>query len=70
MKLGLVTVVLGALLAPQEDEKKEKPALSFLEKQPPEIKISKDRWFNSEEAVTLEGLKGKVVWLEFIGSIT
>jgi hypothetical protein len=42
---------------------------SFQGKTPPEIKIRAEDWFNAEKPVTLESLRGKVVWLEFIGNI-
>ncbi|MBI5368636.1 MAG: hypothetical protein HZA54_16490 [Planctomycetes bacterium] len=34
-------------------------------KEPPEIAIPAASWFNAQDAPTLKGLKGRVVWLEF-----
>lgn len=38
---------------------------SYLGKAPPELVSEKGHWLNSGEALTLEKLKGKPVWLEF-----
>ena len=40
-------------------------ANSYLGKTPPELVSQKDQWLNPPEAITLEKLRGKVVWLEF-----
>jgi thiol-disulfide isomerase/thioredoxin len=40
-------------------------ANSYLGKTPPELVSRKDQWLNAPEAITLEKLRGKVVWLEF-----
>ena len=38
---------------------------SYKGKEPPELAIPKEHWFNAKEAVKLSALKGRVVWLEF-----
>jgi len=38
---------------------------SFLGKAPPELASEKGNWINSTDKLTFEGLKGKVVWIEF-----
>jgi hypothetical protein len=38
---------------------------SYKGKAPPELASEQDHWINSAEAIKLEKLKGKVVWLEF-----
>lgn len=39
---------------------------SYKGKAPPELVSDKENWFNGgDAAITLEKLKGKVVWLEF-----
>ena len=52
-----------------QEEPEEKSWKSFLGSAPPEISIPKEKWINVDEPVTIEKLKGKVVWLEFIGSV-
>jgi cytochrome c biogenesis protein CcmG/thiol:disulfide interchange protein DsbE len=41
-----------------------KPYQSFLNQSPPELAPS-GQWLNSQEPLTLQALRGKVVWLEF-----
>ena len=57
----LFGVVLAGLLLPQE----QNLGNSYLGKAPPELVSEKSRWLNSDEALTFEKLRGKVVWLEF-----
>ena len=38
---------------------------SYLGKTPPELVSEKGQWLNSDDALTFEKLRGKVVWLEF-----
>lgn len=38
---------------------------SYLGKQPPELVSSEYHWLGWQERVTLEQLKGKVIWLQF-----
>jgi hypothetical protein len=38
---------------------------SYLGKQPPELVSTQAHWLGWHERVTLEKLKGKVVWLQF-----
>ena len=38
---------------------------SYLGKAPPELVSEKSQWLNSDDALTFEKLRGKVVWLEF-----
>jgi thiol-disulfide isomerase/thioredoxin len=38
---------------------------SYLGKAPPEIKSTKDQWFNAPDGLEIGKLKGKVVWVEF-----
>ena len=40
-------------------------ANSYLGKAPPELVSKPEQWFNPPPAITLEKLRGKVVWLEF-----
>jgi len=57
---GLLAVLLAAALAPQE----QNLGNSYLGKAPPELSAPKEQWLNTEP-LTLAGLKGKVVWIEF-----
>jgi hypothetical protein len=38
---------------------------SYKGKEPPEITIPENGWINAKKPITLAGLKGRVVWLEF-----
>ena len=38
---------------------------SYLGKAPPELLSQRDHWLGWHEMVTLDRLKGKVVWLQF-----
>ena len=38
---------------------------SYMGKAPPELAAGEGHWINASEPLTLAGLKGKVVWLEF-----
>ena len=38
---------------------------SFKGKAPPELTIPEKGWINSKKPLTLAGLKGRVIWLEF-----
>ncbi len=38
---------------------------SYLGTQPPELVSEKEHWIGASEPLTLEKLKGKVVWLHF-----
>ena len=62
MTKWLLILALAAFGAGQEERIFSK---SFKGKAPPELASEKDQWINSKEAITLESLKGKVVWLEF-----
>ena len=57
---GVFAVLLAASLAPQD----QNLGNSYLGKAPPELAAAKEQWLNSEP-LTLAGLKGKVVWIEF-----
>jgi len=62
MTKGIALLLLAACVrAPQDDFS----AASFKGKAPPEIVSDAGHWLNATEAVKLEKLKGKVVWLEF-----
>ena len=61
--IALVSVLAMVPASAQEQGKYFK---SYKGKAPPELASEKDSWFNGgEEAIKLEKLKGKVVWLEF-----
>ena len=38
---------------------------SFLKRRPPELQTTAEQWVNQKGTLTLEKLRGKVVWLEF-----
>ena len=59
--LALVSLIAFAPACAQD----EKNFNSYKGKAPPELASEKDHWINSTEALSLEKLKGKVVWLEF-----
>ena len=68
---SLAAVLFTALALIGAQDPPKKPAFkSFLGKAPPAIEAAKDRWLNADEPLSLEKLKGKVVFLEFIGSVT
>lgn len=52
-----------ACSAPAQDE--ELSQNSYKGKAPPAIEIAKERWINAKDAIRLDKLKGRVVWLEF-----
>jgi thiol-disulfide isomerase/thioredoxin len=56
----IVAAALGALLA-QDD----KLGNSYLGKAPPELVNEKAKWLNAAAPLTLDKLRGKVVWVEF-----
>jgi hypothetical protein len=58
---------LGAAppLGSARGEQDGKYANDYKGKAPPELASDKADWFNATEAIKLEKLKGKVVWLEF-----
>lgn len=61
----MMMLVLATLLGVGQDPWYE----SYRGKTPPEIEIPDGNWINSDKAVTLESLRGKVVWVEFVGSV-
>ncbi len=38
---------------------------SYKDKTPPELVSEKEHWLNAKKPLTLEKLRGRVVWLEF-----
>jgi len=63
MRLAAVAFLLAGAAFAQEKEKIY--TNSYKGKEPPELAIPKEHWFNAKEAVKLGALKGRVVWLEF-----
>lgn len=57
----LAVMALAMLAAPQDKIYSN----SYLGKAPPELVSEKDHGFNAKDALKLEKLKGRVVWLEF-----
>lgn len=57
------TILLGAAAgaAGQDDPYYN----SYKGKVPPELVSEKEHWLNAKKPLTLEGLRGRVVWLEF-----
>jgi hypothetical protein len=55
-------LALAAFAAPAQDDFS---AGSFKGKTPPELVSEAGHWINATEALALEKLRGKVVWLEF-----
>ncbi len=49
----------------QEKKEDKKYFASFLGKAPPKLTIGEKDWINAKAPITLEGCKGKVVWLQF-----
>lgn len=63
--LATLLVLLGAGSA-RADETKKIYSNSYLGKPPPELTAPKQDWLNtSGKALSLEKLRGQVVWLEF-----
>jgi hypothetical protein len=58
---GLLTVALGPLALAESPSPLRKPLLG---QTPPELVAGKDDWL-AGPAVSLQKLKGKVVWLQF-----
>lgn len=57
----LCAALLAVALLPQD----RKLGNSYLGKAPPELTAEKGQWLNAPDGLTLEKLRGKVVWLEF-----
>lgn len=55
--------VLAVAASPMQDENLN--SNSYKGKSPPEVVSEKTQWVNASDALKLEKLKGKVVWLEF-----
>ena len=62
MKALAGLLVAGAVLAAEE---KKIYSNSYEGKAPPELVAGEGHWIGPERPLTLAGLKGKVVWLEF-----
>ena len=64
-----LSILAMAMAAPSQDSKDKKDEkkyyTSYLGKAPPKLTIGEKDWINTKAPLTLEGLKGKVVWLEF-----
>jgi hypothetical protein len=57
-------VLLGAAAATSAGQ--DEPYYnSYKGKTPPELVSEKEHWLNSKKPLTLEKLRGRVVWLEF-----
>ena len=56
--VAALAVAISPLLAAQDYK-------SFKGKKPDPLTIPDNGWINSKKPLTLEGLKGRVVWLEF-----
>lgn len=62
MRLAAAAFLLAGVAFAQEEKIYTN---SYKGKEPPELAVPKDHWFNAREAVKLASLKGRVVWLEF-----
>lgn len=60
--LAAAALSLGAALS---QDGGSKTYGSFLGGAPPELELPRDGWLNAEQPLSLSGLRGKVVWLEF-----
>ncbi len=62
-----LAMATGFARDPSGQDKKEdkKYFASFLGKAPPKLTIGEKDWINAKAPITLEGCKGKVVWLQF-----
>jgi hypothetical protein len=63
--LGLLAVAALSLEIAPPQEESGKTYSSFLGKAPPELQVPEGGWFNASTPLSLEKLRGKVVWLEF-----
>ena len=62
---AIPAVLLGSLLAAWVWAGTPLCSNSYKGQEPPELVAAPEHWINTKEPVTLKGLKGKVVWLEF-----
>ena len=63
---GAAILALAMTTGLAQDKKEEtKYFASFKGKAPPKLTIGEKDWINSKSPLTLEGCKGKVVWLQF-----
>ncbi len=62
MARGLLLLALAGLAAVQEEKIYSN---SYKGKAPPALASEKGQWINSDRAIEIDKLKGKVVWLEF-----
>jgi hypothetical protein len=58
-----VALLCAGMAAAQDDDKIY--SKSFKGEVPQEIESAKESWINSDDAISLESLRGKPVWLEF-----
>ena len=67
MAKWLAVLAVAACAAPFLDSARDKQEYfnSYKGKAPPELVSAQGDWINSDKALTLKGLQGKVVWLEF-----
>jgi len=62
MKTFAILPALAIALAAAQGPKTHR---SFLGEAPPELVIPEEGWLNAATPLTLESLRGRVVWLEF-----
>lgn len=61
----LATLALLSGVAAAQQPAKHIYSNDYQGKEPPEIAIPAEGWINSSEPLSLKGLRGRVVWLEF-----
>ncbi len=63
---GITTLLAGCLGSGSTRHQSDSGGFrSFKGRAPPEIVSSERHWMNASRTVTLERLRGKVVWLQF-----
>lgn len=65
IRLNIFTFALSVALLRVAYAQSRSGFTSFMGKQPPELVIAKDGWINWNGRLSLEKLRGYVVWLEF-----
>lgn len=64
LTIALATMLLCGAAPPCAPARAEPPMKSFLGERPPELVFEAECWINTEP-LTLEKLRGKVVWLQY-----
>lgn len=62
---GVLAVALGSVLFAGAVAATQEHRKSFLDQEPPELFVAENGWVNWEGELSLEKLRGHVVWLEF-----